>query len=886
MTGVLDAKNSVPELPARPNEYRHRITCVEGKLGSGKTSLLAEMERQAESAGLTVRTAQASAVEAGLAFGVADQLFPGQLDDFELSSRMDMHPVLRHLARHLRELAVANPVFIGVDNVDKADEPSLRWLTFIHRRLADLPVTLVLTCGPARSGLVNELTGPLDRIKLSGLELSGCARMIGPATDEYVAACRTATGGNPYLLRELLSAQTAQTPQGIEAAAGSIAISLVPRLTWHGADVLDLAKAVALLGHASIPLAAAAAGLELAPAMAAARTLNDLGFAGEEPLAITYPIARSALLQTMTSPERETAHCRAAKFMHSRGEPAGEHLLASAPLGTDWAIEELREAARRAQSPDLAAGYLRRLLREPLPDTGLRTEVMLELGNLQTHLDPEAAFESLKNAHSQVTDPVEEARLTLTLAYEIAERQDRGRAVAALDGASAAVEGIDRDLGHALQLYATRLILEESCVDAGLPPRFAKLLAEPGMSPKNELFLSALLAFRDCLRGEDPSRSAELARLAPPSLVHGAVGDIIDRAAFTHIVISLMIADELELALRLCEDAFAITGCREVPVAAAQVHSLSAHIYLRLGRLSEAETAGQAALRIFDQLKLGRQRVVTLAVTALCSTWAEMGDPGRSAELLAIHRLDGAVPETRRFDRVLYHRGIVRSRLGDHGGALLDLLECGKRLIRRGVTNPGGTAWRSFAAEEYLALGRPDDALRLAEQEVALARRWGRPRALGMALRVAGVAAQEQGYELLEESVQVLTDSSARLQLTRSLLSWGALMPAADRRPVYRRAHDLAKACGAIPLMTQAANELRAAGGRRSRRDSTALTDQELCVASMAVRGRTNREIAAELYVTQRAVEQHLTKAYRKLGIAGRPQLADSLRGHWPGGES
>ncbi|MET0233976.1 MAG: helix-turn-helix transcriptional regulator [Kibdelosporangium sp.] len=767
-----------------------------------------------------MRTAQASAVETGLSFGVVDQLFPGRLDDFELTSRMDMHPVLRHLARHLRELATRNPVFIGVDNVDKADEPSVRWLTFMHRRLTDLPVTLVLTCGPARSGLVNELTGPLDRIKLSGLEMAGCARMIGPASEAYVAACRAATGGNPYLLREVLSAQTARTPEGIRAAAGSVAISLVPRLTWYGDDVLDMAKAIALLGQASIPLAAAAAGLALPAATAAARTLGELGFTGEEPLSITYPIARAALLSTMPSPEREAAHGRAAKFMQATSAP------------------------------------------------------------------PEAAAEAPQKARSQVTDPVEEARLTLTLAYEIAERQDRGRAVAALDSASSSVAGIDRDLEHALQLYAARLILEESCVDTGLQPRFARLLAEPGMSAENELFLSALLAFRDCLRGEDPGRSAELAHAASSRLVHGAVGDTIDRAAFTHIVIALMISDELELALRLCDDAFAITGSRDVPVAAAQVHSLRAHLYLRLGRLAEAEAAGRAALRIFDELKLGRQRVVTLAVTALCSTWAEMGDPDRSAELLAVHRLDGAVPDSRRFDRVLYHRGIVRARLGDHGSALLDLLECGKRLTRRGVTNPGGTAWRSYAAEEYLALGRPDDALRLAEQEVALARRWGRPRALGVALRVAGVAAQEQGLELLEESVQVLGESPARLQLARSLLSWGALLPAADRRPVYRRAHDLAKACGAIPLMTQAANELRAAGGRRSRRDSTALTDQELCVATMAVRGRTNREIAAELYVTQRAVEQHLTKAYRKLGITGRPQLAGALRGQWPGGES
>ena len=50
--------------------------------------------------------------------------------------------------------------------------------------------------------------------------------------------------------------------------------------------------------------------------------------------------------------------------------------------------------------------------------------------------------------------------------------------------------------------------------------------------------------------------------------------------------------------------------------APAQVHSLRAHLYLRLGRLADAETDGRTALEIFDQIKLGRQRVVTLAVTA------------------------------------------------------------------------------------------------------------------------------------------------------------------------------------------------------------------------------------------------------------------------------
>jgi hypothetical protein len=148
MTDVLDVENSSPEFLNDPREYRHRITCVEGRLGTGKTTLLAEMARQAEAGGCRVLTAQGALSEQDFPFGVVDQLFAGKLDDRELD---DMHAALRHLARYLRNLASHQPVFIGVDNVDRTDEPSLRWLTFMRRRLTDLPVTMVFTCGPVRS---------------------------------------------------------------------------------------------------------------------------------------------------------------------------------------------------------------------------------------------------------------------------------------------------------------------------------------------------------------------------------------------------------------------------------------------------------------------------------------------------------------------------------------------------------------------------------------------------------------------------------------------------------------------------------------------------------------------------------------------------------------
>ena len=91
---------------------------------------------------------------------------------------------------------------------------------------------------------------------------------------------------------------------------------------------------------------------------------------------------------------------------------------------------------------------------------------------------------------------------------------------------------------------------------------------------------------------------------------------------------------------------------------------------------------------------------------------------------------------------------------------------------------------------------------------------------------------------------------------------------------------DEAHACGAEPLAERAADELRASGARPRRRAITgldALTPSERRVASHAADGRTNREIAQELFVTVATVETHLSRAYRKLGVDGRAALAGAL---------
>ena len=91
---------------------------------------------------------------------------------------------------------------------------------------------------------------------------------------------------------------------------------------------------------------------------------------------------------------------------------------------------------------------------------------------------------------------------------------------------------------------------------------------------------------------------------------------------------------------------------------------------------------------------------------------------------------------------------------------------------------------------------------------------------------------------------------------------------------------DLARACGAEPLAERARTELRASGVRARRTalsGPASLTESERRVVELAAAGRTNREIAAELFVTVKTVEVHLSSAYRKLEIKGRRQLAEAL---------
>jgi DNA-binding CsgD family transcriptional regulator/Flp pilus assembly protein TadD len=197
-------------------------------------------------------------------------------------------------------------------------------------------------------------------------------------------------------------------------------------------------------------------------------------------------------------------------------------------------------------------------------------------------------------------------------------------------------------------------------------------------------------------------------------------------------------------------------------------------------------------------------------------------------------------------------------------------------------TSPAAGRWRSALAIALDRLGRRDEALARARAELDAARAWGAPGVVGHALRVLGTLEGDLGR--LEEAVDVLDGSPARLDLAKALAALGAALrrerrPTEAREPL-RRALELAAACDAPGLAEQVRTELYATGAR-PRSDAVAgaaaLTASERRVAALAADGATNRDIAQTLFVTPKTVEVHLSNAYRKLGIRSRRELAGAL---------
>ncbi|MFB9906093.1 helix-turn-helix transcriptional regulator [Allokutzneria oryzae] len=912
------------------------LLVIEGPSGAGKTTLLRAAAEQARDAGFLVLNAQASTAEQDFAFGVVRQLLePGVLavperDRRALLSGMaepaervlgvsgvtaqeapgpDVYATLHGLFHLTVNLAARQPLLLTVDDVEQTDACSLRWLAYLARRMSALPVAVAMTVGAGSKWTdptqLAGLTVDAVRIAVEGLDHGGCEALIeqefgeSPAL-EFTAACRAATGGNPFLVRELSKALAAGGTRPNPAAAeelhdlcpAQLTRTVLTRLRARDPALAAMARAVAALGEPDLAIAAAAAELDLAAAGEAVQTLVARGvFRVGKPLAFEHSIVRAAVAEDLSTVDHELANARAAEHLHGTGATAGQiapYLLRTGVARGPWVVGALERACREAMlggAPEVAAACLRRALREPLSEHAM-PNLLFQLGMAELSLDPQSALDNLTKAHARAVDPLARANIAVVLAQELGERERYTEAMELLDAAANEVRPVDRDVAVRLELCLLCVSLDAHYVASALDERLAKIREHDNLPPDTTRFLNALLTFLSSVGGASYARASEAVTSAwtqrvPPRSWQGTPWDVTSGWQYVYLAVSLIITEKLELADQYCSEMLAETTALGLSLGSAASEALRAQARFRSGALAAAENDARSALAVLDEIRTGTRTGTVFALSTLVETLIDQGKPGEAAAELERRALAGELPPSWRYNYLLVSRGRLWLALGEPRRALEDALECGRRYAQRGMTGRDPLGWRMLAALAHHALGETGAARELAAVELGHAREWAGPVRLGAALRVAGLVAEgPERLELLAASSCTLSSSTFRLERAWSLAELGAELVRAGRAdeadPHLRVAMEIATSCGseAVIAAVRGARD----GGTPRRCPSGGLTPHERRIADLAVRGMTNREIAEAFLVTQRAVEQHLTRVYRKLGISRRSQLGIALQ--------
>jgi DNA-binding CsgD family transcriptional regulator len=328
----------------------------------------------------------------------------------------------------------------------------------------------------------------------------------------------------------------------------------------------------------------------------------------------------------------------------------------------------------------------------------------------------------------------------------------------------------------------------------------------------------------------------------------------------------------LDRALDLARD-------RNSAAAFALVSGHRSRVAGRRGALRDAESEARAALDSGALYRHYAPAVTSELISALT-------DQGRLDEAQARYDRTGLserMPDHRALTPLLISRGVLRHAQRQRERAAVDLREAVQRIGRYATGTTAGMDARLLLATTLHELGREDEALAHAEEALALARSWGTPGMVGMALRArALVAGGEDRVDELHAAIEHLAASPLRLEHARALIDLGGALRRAGRRAdcrePLRAGLNIAERAGAAPLAQHARDELNVSGARVPRHHvGDELTPSERRIVDMAAAGMSNPQIAQALFVTTKTVESHLGRAYLKLGVKSRHELTRAL---------
>lgn len=877
-------------------EGKSSALVIRGDAGAGKSVLLEFVCESAPEESLVLR-AQGVEFESDLPYAGLHQLLRPILHRADLlpsaqrsalrgalgldsSGTSDTHNVSLAVLTLLGEAGAGQPVVAVVDDVQWLDHESKRVLTFAARRLHAEGVLMLFaarSAGVELSALPELALGPLDVSAAAAILTKASGILASQDVAQHVVS---ATGGNALAIAELATMLSTEQVSGQVPLPLNLPVSAgAERLFAPRIDALSAPGRIALLTAAAEDTGATSVVLS---------AVDRLGGSGDDleeaervglvhvdsaSIGFRHPLVRSTVYGMATFAERRRVHDALAAAYQGVGDQDRRawHRAGAAIAPDETAANGLGDAARRAHSrgayATAANAYEKAAALSATPEDQGRRLIEAATEAWLAGLLPRAArliaiAEPLLDDTNQLADCYR-LRGSIELATGAAPNT-----VAILT--DAARHTADVDPSRALELLALAgegASLQMDATAAAEISRIASDLAE-AESDRDRFFARLLVGFTHLTD--------------QPDVAMTALNEAIDYARDETEDVDLMLAAG-RAAFYVGDDQAALDFHGRIMKRARRIASVGclaiagsrmALAEMQTGQWGTGMATAQETSRIAEdtgQLELSAHALVWQAVVA-----AWRGEEERCRQLSHRAReITMRQPMPFVADGIRWAIGALELSLGNTLHASVQL---------RGVVHPVIMNAAALDGIEAAVLSG-DDAevdrwVRLAEETATLTEKpWAKARVAhaNALLATESAAAEEWFLEALDEH-----DRSGRIfEAARTQLAFGSSLRR-QRRRVDARGHlraalTLFDDLGASPWADRAQSELRASGESARRRDpstATDLTPQEIQVATFVAQGMTNREVAAQLFLSPRTIDYHLRSIFTKLGITSRTELA------------
>jgi DNA-binding CsgD family transcriptional regulator len=888
-----------------------RGVLVEGEAGIGKTTVWRAGIDAAKRAGFRTLVCRPAEPEQKLSYsGLADLLEPVLAEVLttlppvqqhalqvallhtspDEDRRVDQRTVAAATLASLRSLARRGPLLIAVDDVHWLDQPSARALQFSIRRLADSPVVALVSLRIA-TGLNDPISlratlpdGSVDEVWVESLSVPQIVRLLRDRVDPSfdhgtIARINDVAGGNPLFALEVARALR-RSGAGMAIDRPFPAPRDIEEMIRTRVAALPSETQAALLAASAVSRPTVSVLQRVVPVSSAfklAEAAEIITVRGDD-IRFVHPLYASAVYAGAGPSELQALHARLAEVIEDPEERARHVAAADHGLSAD-VLDAVFKGASHAWSrgaPTAAANLYEIALRR-IPDDEVVEHMPLFLRAADAHYaagDIPVAARLMDDVLRRLPPGPETATASWYVGRMLFGVDYRRAAEALQEGLrQAGIRPIEENGAHVWLVWVLGYMWRFREAE-----KHARQAVEIGERIKRETGVETWLS--DGLKAMGFVETRLGAGIPSPSLARALEREDIDDhyaatfasrrelAAFRILEDALDEARQqllplLDTAVEMADETSAgdiLDNLVEVEIRAANWNA--ALEYLDRGAEPIRAPAGASLVKRAEaELRLGRPEGARLHAADALERSRSSGDAECEYQALSIL---GALP----------------LEAGDARSAHRYLQAAWDLLRGSGIEEPGLARSGPDYAECLIQLGELEQAGQVIDWLEQRGRRLGRTWAIGGALRSRALLAAAGGHveeaaAAADEAVRIFRATELPFELGRALVVLGIVRRRARQKRSARDALDEATTIfdrlGAAAWSRRARDERQRISGRPAR--ANALTETEERVALLAGAGRTNREIADELYLSVKTVERHLSSVYRKLGIRSRRDL-------------